>query len=72
MPLTTREWHIALDKSLRLVPKSRWSFSSAGTVLRILGDDGIVRTYKAAPTHLVAQEQAREIKKLWKARGEST
>jgi hypothetical protein len=63
MSFTVREWHIALEKSLKCLPKGTWAFSGAGGVLRVLGKDGVMRTYKAPSTFAVAEDQAREIKK---------
>lgn len=66
MAFGLREWHIALEKPLKALPPGTWAFSESGQVLRVLGRDGVMRTYRAAPTHLVAQEHAREITKMGK------
>lgn len=64
MSFGPREWHLALEKPLKDLPPGTWAFSDGGRVLRVLGKDGVMRTYKAPSSHLVSQEHANEIKKL--------
>lgn len=68
MPITTREWHIALDPAVKRIKKSVMSWADVGRTLTVLGTDGKIYEWKQPQLKHVADLQRKEIDKLACAR----
>lgn len=68
MPITTREWHLALAPAVKKIKPSVLSWTDTGRQLNLLGSDGTMYEFRLPKLKHVADQQRREIERIKCAR----